>query len=72
MQRGKGKALQEKPEHEHDVWFSKPMTKIRRRLMRGDRSMSPCNKCSVDGSLFGKPSFELIKEYYESSNNRKD
>ena len=55
----------------HDVWFSKPMTKIRKRLMKGNRSVSPCNKCSVDGSLFGKPSFDLIKEYYESSNNRK-
>jgi len=55
----------------HDVWFSKPMAKIRKKLMRGDRSLSPCNKCSVDGSLFGKPSFELVKEYYESSNNRK-
>ena len=54
----------------HDVWFSKPMNKIRKRLMKGDRSKSPCNKCSVDGSLFGKPSFDLIKEYYESSNNR--
>ena len=54
----------------HDVWFSKPMTKIRKRLMKGDRSMSPCNKCSVDGSLFGKPSFNIVKEYYESSNNR--
>jgi radical SAM protein with 4Fe4S-binding SPASM domain len=55
-----------------DVWFSKPMEKIRRRLMGGDRSHSPCNKCSVDGSLFGKPSFDLIKEYYEneSTNNR--
>ena len=55
----------------HDVWFSKPMTKIRKKLMKGDRSMSPCNKCSVDGSLFGKPSFDIVKEYYESSNNRK-
>ena len=55
----------------HDVWFSKPMNKIRRKLMKGDRSMSPCNKCSVDGSLFGKPSFDLVKEYYESPDNRK-
>ena len=55
----------------HEVWFSKPMTKIRKRLMKGDRSHSPCNKCSVDGSLFGKPSFDLVKEYYESGNNRK-
>ena len=55
----------------HDVWFSKPMTKIRKKLMKGDRSMSPCNKCSVDGSLFGKPSFDIVREYYENSNNRK-
>jgi len=55
----------------HDVWFSKPMTKIRKKLMKGNRSHSPCNKCSVDGSLFGKPSFDLVKDYYENSNNRK-
>ena len=54
----------------YDVWFSKPMTKIRKKLMKGDRSMSPCNKCSVDGSLFGKPSFDLVKEHYENPNNR--
>ena len=57
----------------HDVWFSKPMNKIRKRLMKGDRTHSPCNKCSVDGSLFGKPSYELIEEYYanqKNSNNR--
>ena len=54
-----------------DVWFSKPMNKIRKRLMKGDRSHSPCNGCSVDGSLFGKPSFELIKDYYENIDNRK-
>ena len=55
----------------HDVWFSKPMTKIRKRLMKGDRSHSPCNKCSVDGSLFGKPSFDLVKEYYEKGRNNR-
>ena len=54
----------------HDVWFSKPMTKIRKRLMKGDRSKSPCNKCSVDGSLFGKQSFDIVKEYYELPKNR--
>ena len=54
-----------------ELWFGKPMTKIRKRLMRGDRTMSPCNKCNIDGSLFGKRSFNLIKDYYKSSNNRK-
>jgi len=43
-----------------DVWFSKPMNKIRRKLAKGNREMSPCNKCSVDGTLFGKKSFDLI------------
>ena len=47
----------------YDVWFSKPMNKIRRRLARGDRSQSPCNKCSVDGSLFGKPSFDIVNKH---------
>lgn len=47
----------------HDVWFSQPMNKIRKSLINGDRSHSPCNKCSVDGTLFGQPSFDLVKEY---------
>ena len=47
----------------YDVWFSKPMNKIRRRLAKGDRSHSPCNKCSVDGSLFGKPSFDKVNKH---------
>lgn len=47
-----------------DVWFSKPMNKIRKKLIKGDRTQSPCDKCSVDGSLFGKTSFDIIKEYY--------
>tara|TARA_R110001592_G_scaffold132485_2_gene347116 strand:+ start:16032 stop:16925 length:894 start_codon:yes stop_codon:yes gene_type:complete len=42
------------------VWFSKRMNKIRAKLSKGDRSMSPCNKCSVDGTLFGEKSFNII------------
>ena len=49
----------------YDVWFSKPMTRIRKKLMKGDRSHSPCNKCSVDGSLFGKPSFDIVTKHYD-------
>lgn len=44
-----------------DVWFGKPMKKIRARLAKGDRSHSPCNKCSVNGTLFGEKSFNLIQ-----------
>ena len=45
----------------HDVWFSKPMKKIRTRLAKGNRSKSPCNKCSVNGTLFGEQSFNIIQ-----------
>ena len=54
----------------YDVWMSDDMKGIRSRLKKGDRSQSPCNKCSVKGTLFGKPSFDLINKHYESSNNR--
>ena len=53
----------------YDVWMSDDMKGIRSRLKKGDRSQSPCNKCSVKGTLFGKPSFDLINKHYESSNN---
>ena len=52
-----------------EVWFSKEMRKIRNRLAKGDRTHSPCDKCSVNGQLFGEKSFNLIQDY-ESSNNR--
>ena len=45
------------------------MKEIRQRLKHGDRSQSPCDKCSVKGDLFGKPSFDLINKHYESSDN---
>jgi radical SAM protein with 4Fe4S-binding SPASM domain len=52
-----------------EVWLSKEMRKIRNRLAKGDRTHSPCDKCSVNGQLFGEKSFNLIQDY-ESSNNR--
>ena len=54
----------------HDVWFSPKMKKIRENLINGNRTQSPCNKCSVDGTLFGQHSYKLIKKYYEDFNNR--
>lgn len=52
-----------------EVWFGEKMYEIRNKLMKGDRSFSPCQSCSVNGQLFGEISFNIIKEYYESSNN---
>jgi len=45
-----------------EVWLGEKLNIERRRLVKGDRSKSPCNKCSVNGQLFGKPSFEILKK----------
>ena len=44
-----------------DVWLGDDLNTIRKRLVKGDRSESPCNKCTVNGQLFGKPSFDILK-----------
>lgn len=53
-----------------EVWLSKEMHKVRSHLMEGDRSLKPCNTCNVNGTLVGKKSFEMLKDYYENSGNR--
>ena len=53
-----------------DVWMSDEIKKIRKRLIDGNRTASPCNTCSVNGQLFAKSSFDLLKDYYENSDNR--
>jgi len=45
-----------------EVWLGEKLNIERKRLIKGDRSKSPCNKCSVNGQLFGKPSFEILKK----------
>jgi len=52
-----------------DVWLGKTMRNIRKRLAEGNRTESPCNKCSVNGTMFGEESFNILQKY-ESSNNR--
>jgi radical SAM protein with 4Fe4S-binding SPASM domain len=49
-----------------DVWLGDKIKTVRDKLTVGDRNHSPCNKCSVNGQLFGKKSFDLINEYYRS------
>jgi|TARA_B100000035_G_scaffold314530_1_gene331103 radical SAM protein with 4Fe4S-binding SPASM domain len=53
-----------------DVWFSDKMYEIRKKLTSGDRDFSPCKKCSVNGQLFGRNSFEIINKYYDSVDNK--
>ncbi len=53
-----------------DIWLGEDLGKIRKRLIVGDRSESPCNKCTVNGQLFGQQSFDIIKKHYEDIGNK--
>lgn len=55
-----------------EVWMSKEMQKVRIRLSKGNRNLSPCNKCNVIGTLVGKKSYDILMEHYnENRNHRK-
>ena len=45
-----------------DIWLGEDLTKIRKKLIVGDRTESPCNKCTVNGQLFGQASFDILKQ----------
>lgn len=47
-----------------EIWLSDKMREIRLRLAKGDRSHSPCNACSVQGTLTGRESFNLLMDHY--------
>lgn len=46
------------------IWLDPRMSAIRRRLMHGDRGFSPCDKCNVNGTLSGGPSFRILIDHY--------
>lgn len=48
-----------------DIWLGDKMREVRERLAVGDRSEAPCNTCSVNGTLHGKFSFDLLNRVYE-------
>jgi radical SAM protein with 4Fe4S-binding SPASM domain len=37
----------------YDIWKSSYISKVRTKLINGDRNMSPCNVCTADGTLLG-------------------
>jgi radical SAM protein with 4Fe4S-binding SPASM domain len=50
-----------------ELWLSPEMAEIRKRLMRGDRSIAPCNRCNVHGTLHGGSSYDRIIAHYEKT-----
>jgi radical SAM protein with 4Fe4S-binding SPASM domain len=37
----------------YEIWIGKFLTKYRKKLLLGDRSLSPCNTCNAQGTLLG-------------------
>jgi radical SAM protein with 4Fe4S-binding SPASM domain len=36
------------------IWSGAILSKYRRRLLNGERNLSPCNQCNADGMIYGK------------------
>lgn len=47
----------------HDLWFSDKLKEIRQNLTEGLRINNACKNCSVNGTLYGKASFDIINQY---------
>ena len=48
-----------------DVWEKKIFHEIRKSLIKGDRTNTPCNECDVDGLLSGNEFKHKWQEYYQ-------
>jgi len=45
-----------------DIWLGKEFNKYRKELQQGKRyKLSPCNTCNIQGTRYGKESFEIMK-----------
>lgn len=47
-----------------NIWTGTFLTKYRQELLKGNRCLSPCNKCNADGTLLGKNHAEAWKKIY--------
>tara|TARA_Y100000592_G_scaffold52548_1_gene82964 strand:- start:5617 stop:6504 length:888 start_codon:yes stop_codon:yes gene_type:complete len=47
-----------------EIWESNVFNSYRKKLGVGDRSLKPCDRCSINGELIGKESFNLVSQYY--------
>jgi radical SAM protein with 4Fe4S-binding SPASM domain len=46
-----------------DIWFGEKFLYARRKLSNSDRTMDPCNKCDVIGTLLGESNFKAWKKF---------
>ena len=47
-----------------NIWMNDNYKKYRKMLIEGKRDIEPCNKCNINGTLFGQKSFDCFKALY--------
>ena len=45
-----------------DIWNGKLLSKYRKKLLNGDRSINPCNKCNAEGTVLGEKHYLAWKD----------
>lgn len=48
-----------------NIWINSELNVYRKQLIQNRRDLSPCNKCEINGMLFGRESFERFKQVIE-------
>jgi radical SAM protein with 4Fe4S-binding SPASM domain len=47
----------------YEIWNSDEMLGYRKKLLAKDRDMNPCKFCNINGTLYGKDSFDYYEKY---------
>lgn len=47
-----------------DIWTDKIIERYRKKLLLGDRDISPCNKCNAEGTVLGKNHAKAWSDIY--------
>ncbi|OUW73718.1 MAG: hypothetical protein CBD76_02650 [Pelagibacteraceae bacterium TMED216] len=52
-------------ENIEDIWLGEKLNFFRKKLSNEDRSNKPCNTCSINGTLHGKTSYDLLTNHFK-------
>ncbi len=48
-----------------DIWLGDKLNYFRKKLSNADRKNKPCNTCSINGTLHGKTSYNLLTDHFK-------
>tara|TARA_B100000941_G_scaffold289778_1_gene269947 strand:- start:1071 stop:1949 length:879 start_codon:yes stop_codon:yes gene_type:complete len=52
-----------------DIWNGTVLNRFRKSHLKGDRSISPCNKCNATGTVYGEKHSKVWKKFYDNKNH---